>query len=200
MSYFRRLGPQNSIARTIAGVLIFIGTLCAIEPTRALLSPTPQSAPGAANWKLPPGKDFPLSGGNWGNQRYSTLNLIDVANVKKLGAAWSIHLEDGKAGTVTMEATPVVVDGVMYITSGLQSVFAIDAKTGAVKWKYVPEGKNGPSTNRGVVVAEGKVFTAQRDNKLVALDQQTGKLSWSTRVSDLSPTSAAPAYWNGLVY
>jgi PQQ-dependent dehydrogenase (methanol/ethanol family) len=200
MSYFRRLGPQNSIARAIAGVLIFIGALCAIEPTRALLSATPQSAPGAANWKLPPGKDFPLSGGNWGNQRYSTLNLIDVANIKKLGAAWSIHLEDGKAGTVTMEATPVVVDGVMYITTGLQSVFAIDAKTGAVKWKYVPEGKNGPSTNRGVVVAEGKVFTAQRDNKLVALDQQTGKLSWSTRGSDLSPTSAAPAYWNGLVY
>ena len=140
MSYLRRFAVHASKGRARAGilVLIFIGALCAFNPTRALLWAAAQSALGAANWKLPPGKDFPLSGGNWGNQRYSTLNQIDVTNVKKLGAAWSIHLEDGKAAAGNMEATPVVVAGVMYVTTGLQDVFAIDAKTGTLQWKYAP--------------------------------------------------------------
>src|SRR5262245_27545712 len=137
----------------------------------------------AADWTQPPTRDFPLVGGNWANQRYSALDQINLSNVRNLGGACTIHLEDGNGGN--MQATPVVVDGVMYITSSFQNVFAIDAKSGAIKWKYSPDLRGaGGGTNRGVVVAEGKVLFAQRDNTLVALNQQTGSVVWKTRLTD----------------
>jgi len=159
------------------------------------------AANGGQNWKLPPGRNFPLIGGNWANQRYSTLNKISPSNIKSLGAAWTVHLEGGKpAGN--MQATPVVVDGIMFLSSGPGNVFAIDAKTGVVKWKFRSEAKVGAMTNRGVVVAEGKVFVGQRDNTLVALDQQTGALAWKTPLAEPGHghTAAPPAYFDGLVY
>jgi quinohemoprotein ethanol dehydrogenase len=154
-----------------------------------------------ADWRQPATKDFPLVGGNWANQRYSALDQISTSNVKNLGGAWMIHLEDGTGGN--MQATPVVVDGMMYITSSFQNVFAIDARSGAIRWKYKPELRGaGGGTNRGVVVAGGKVFFAQRDNTLVALNQQDGAIVWKTLLSDQprAYTSAAPVYCDGLVY
>jgi alcohol dehydrogenase (cytochrome c) len=159
-------------------------------------------APGVkdADWRQPPTRDFPLVGGNWANQRYSALDRIDTSNVKRLGGAWSIHLEDGNGGN--QQATPVVVDGVMYVTTSFQNVFAIEARSGAIKWKYAPQLRGAGGTNRGVVVAEGKVFFAQRDNLLVALDQETGAVVWKTRLTDQPRafTSAAPVYYDGRVY
>src|SRR3989442_1112095 len=95
-------------------------------------------ASSTVGWKLPPRSDFPLVGGNWANQRYSTLDQINRSNVKKLGGAWTLHLEDGEPAGLAgnMEATPIVVDGTMFISSGAGNVFAIDAKTGGVKWKF----------------------------------------------------------------
>ena len=116
---------------------------------------------GTTAWQMPPGKDFPLVGGNWGNQRYSTLDRISRSNVRTLGGAWMLHLEDGKTAG-NMQATPIVVGGVMFIASGPGNVFAIDARTGAVKWRYRSESTTRVMTNRGVVVAEGKVFAGQR--------------------------------------
>jgi len=144
----------------------------------------------------PPAKDFPVIGGNLGNQRYSTLTTINRSNVRKLGGAWMVHLDEGKPGG-TMQATPVVVNGVMFIGSGAGTVFAIDARSGAIKWKY--ESKM-IGTNRGVAVAEGKVFAGLRDNLLIALDQQTGELVWKTTIADAGTTSAPPVYHDGLVY
>ena len=69
-----------------------------------------------------------------------------------------LHLEDGRTAG-NMQATPVVVGGVMFLASGPGNVFAIDAKTGTVKWTYRSEATVGSTTNRGVVVAEGKVFS-----------------------------------------
>ena len=154
---------------------------------------------GTAAWQLPPGKDFPLVGGNWGNQRYSTLDSISRANVKKLGGAWMVHLEDGKTAG-NMQATPVVVGGVMFIASGPGNVFAIDARTGAAKWRYQSASKTGVMTNRGVVVAEGKVFAGQRDNSLVALDQSSGALVWKTQLATAGYVTAPTVYHDGLVY
>jgi PQQ-dependent dehydrogenase (methanol/ethanol family) len=148
-----------------------------------------------------PTRDFPLVGGNLGNQRYSALRQIDRSNVSRLGGAWMINLEGGRnAGN--MQATPVVIDGVMYITSGAGSVFAIDAVTGAIRWKHTSQAKVGASTNRGVAVAEGKVFAGQRDNSLIALDQDTGALLWRTQLSTPGRgyTSAPAVYHDGLVY
>jgi quinohemoprotein ethanol dehydrogenase len=149
----------------------------------------------------PPTRDFPLVGGNLANQRYSALKQIDRSNVSRLGGAWTINLEGGRnAGN--MQATPVVIDGVMYITSGAGNVFAIDAVTGAITWTYTSQAKAGAMTNRGVAVAGGRVFAGQRDNSLIALDQRTGALVWRTQLSTPGRgyTSAPAVYYDGLVY
>src|SRR5260370_27514798 len=126
---------------------------------------------GPLNWMPPPRGDFPLAGGNWANQRYSALDRINKSTVKRLGGAWTVHLEDGKPAGLAgnMHATPIVSDGVMFISSGPGNVFAIDAATGIVKWKYRSESKVGPLTNRGVVVPAGNVFAHQRDNTHASL-------------------------------
>jgi PQQ-dependent dehydrogenase (methanol/ethanol family) len=153
----------------------------------------------SAGWRSPAGRDFPSVGGNLANQRHSGLTTINKSNVGTLGGAWTIHLEDQQAAG-TMQATPVVVDGVLYISTGIGNVFAVDGKTGAVKWKYRSGGK--PGTNRGVAVGGGRVFAGQRDNSLIALDQQTGERLWRTELAAPGPgTTSAPAtYFNGRVY
>jgi PQQ-dependent dehydrogenase (methanol/ethanol family) len=149
----------------------------------------------SARWTAAPDRDFPLPGGNLGNQRYSALKQITPANVGRLGGAWTVHLLDNAPSN--MQATPVVVNGVMYVAAGTGGmVVALDAATGAVKWKHQNEGRG---VNRGVVVAEGKVFTSGGGNTLVALDQKDGSPVWKTTVGD-GPTLAAPTYYDGLVY
>ena len=156
---------------------------------------------GVTDWTPPPARNFPLVGGNLGNQRHSALRQIDRSTVSRVGGAWMIHLGDGKTAG-NLQGTPVVVDGVMYVSSGTNNVFAIDAATGDVKWKYQSDAKVGAMTNRGVVVAEGKVFSGQRDNSLVALDQRTGALVWKTQLAAAGRgyTSAPAVYHAGLVY
>ena len=158
-------------------------------------------AAGPADWYAPAGRDFPLVGGNWPNQRYSALDRINRSNVRTLGGAWTRHLEEG-GGSGNMQATPIVVNGVMFITSGAGNVFALDAKTGAIRWTYRSEAKAGNMTNRGVVVAGGKVFAGQRDNTLVALDEKTGAQLWKTELaaSGRGYTPAPTVYYDGLVY
>lgn len=159
------------------------------------------AAPGP-NWTAPPGKDFPMTGGNYWHQRYSTLDRISTSNVKQLGGAWMIHLEEGRRGG-QLEGTPIVVDGVMYVSTGTRSVLAIDAGTGKVKWRYRPEDAEGlGGGNKGVVVADGKVFFGRRDCVLVALDQQTGAVVWQTPATREQGAycSAPTVYHDGLVY
>src|SRR5947208_2229429 len=110
--------------------------------------------------QIPSGRNFDTVGGNLANHRYSALTRINKSNLSKLGGAWSIHLEDGKV-PATMQATPVVVDGEMFIVSGAGNIFAVDAASGAMKWKH--ETTLG-GTYRGVAVGDGKVFSGRRDN------------------------------------
>jgi quinohemoprotein ethanol dehydrogenase len=156
------------------------------------------------DWRNPPSKDFPLAGGNYSNQRYSALDQINTSNVQKLGGAWSLRLEEGLRGGQlgNLDATPIVLDGVMYVTTGLRNVLAIDAKTGTVKWRYRPEGEAVVGANKGVVVADGKVIFGRRDNTLIALDQQTGQVRWQTVLTTqrAAYTSAAPVYYDGRVF
>ena len=148
--------------------------------------------------QAPSGRDFATVGGNLANHRYSSLTKINKSNLSQLGGAWSIHLEDGKTPG-TMQATPVVVDGVMFIASGSGNIFAIDAATGAIKWKHETALSG---TYRGLAVGDGRVFSGRRDNTLIALDQKTGALVWKTVLSDPArgTTSAPAVYYNGLVY
>ena len=167
----------------------------------ALAGMVAASVAAGREWIAPPTKDFPLSGGNYWHQRYSALDKINISNIKKLGGAWMIRLEDGRPGG-QLEGTPVVVDGVMYVTTGSRNALAIDAATGKVKWRYRPDTEGPTGGNKGVAVADGKVFFARRDAVLVALDQQTGALAWQTRLtSEPGAYSSAPAvYYDGLVY
>ncbi|ERJ17567.1 ExaA protein [Salinisphaera shabanensis E1L3A] len=121
-------------------------------------------------------------GGTYQEQRFSRLDQIDQDNVDELGLAWSYRLDIDRG----VEATPIVVDGVMYTTGAFSVVYAFDAKTGELLWKYDPEvartaardGCCGP-VNRGVAVWKGKVFVGAFDGRLIALDADTGNEVWS---------------------
>jgi alcohol dehydrogenase (cytochrome c) len=118
--------------------------------------------------------------------RFSPLAQIDKANVKKLKVAW-IH----QPGNIThgLQATPIVIDGVMYSISADNNVWAIDAASGATLWHYAA--KLDPvvkevfyqAASRGVTVGRGKVFVGTLDGRFVALDQKTGKELWSTQLT-----------------
>ena len=131
--------------------------------------------------------DWMAVGRTYDEQRFSPLTKIDTKNVGTLGLAW-YHEFDTDRG---QEATPVVVDGVMYTTTAWSKVYAFDAKTGAAKWSFDPkvEGKKGfdaccDVVNRGVAVWKGKVYVGALDGRLIALDAATGKQAWSVQTTD----------------
>ena len=161
----------------------------------------PPAAGQAGDWRGSPANDFPLAGGDYLNQRYSALDQINTTNVDKLGGAWSIHIDEGGAAG-NLDGTPIVVNGVMYVSTARQHVLAIDAATGAIKWRYRPGSETRIGANKGVAVGDGRVFVGRRDNVLVALDQQTGRVVFERRLTDhpAAYTSAAPVFYNGRVY
>src|ERR1700761_1900155 len=85
----------------------------------------------------PVGKDWVTNGGNLTNNRYSTLKQIDTTNVGKLKGAWMTRLKgSGVGGKYSFEASPLVKDGVMYVVTGNDDVFGLNAKTGEIIWEY----------------------------------------------------------------
>src|SRR5947209_18227205 len=87
--------------------------------------------------RSPVGKDWVTNGGNLTNQRYSTLKQIDTTNVKQLKGAWMTRLKGSAAGgKYSFEASPLVKDGIMYVITGNDDVFALNAKTGEIIWEY----------------------------------------------------------------
>src|SRR5262245_29943153 len=130
-------------------------------------------------------RNFLHTNGNYSQHRYYPGAQINTGNVKKLRPAWIFQTEVKES----METTPIVVNGVMYVTTSFSHVYALDAKTGAELWHY--KHAMGPITtyccgpnNRGVEVYEDKVFLATLDSKLVALDAKTGKVVWQTTIAD----------------
>src|SRR5215471_21776925 len=158
----------------------------------------------APDFRKPPNSNWPLVGGDWGNTRYSTLAQINPSNVKTLKGAWMTRLNSGFGPGFSQQATPVVQNGVMYITTGEQDVFALDAKTGDILWEA--RGLADPKTpdnkaKRGVALGEGMVFSVLADIRkpvpadgrpepvayVLALDQKTGKLLWKHEVGEDVP-------------
>ena len=140
------------------------------------------------------------------NPLFSKLNQINTDNVKKLGLVWSYPLESSRG----VEATPLVVDGIMYQTASWSVVHAIDARTGKRLWMYDPKvdrekGYKGccDVVNRGVALWKGKVFVGAYDGRLVALDAVTGKVVWEKDTlidKEHSYTiTGAPRVFNGKV-
>jgi quinohemoprotein ethanol dehydrogenase len=125
-------------------------------------------------------------GGNFSQQHYSPLQLINTENVKDLGLAWEYDASS-RRGRVQrgLEATPIVVDGVMYTSGAWGVVYALDAKTGKEIWRFDPavDGSYArraccDAVNRGVQVWKGKVYVGVLDGYLVCLDAATGHVDW----------------------
>ncbi|MBR0693175.1 PQQ-dependent dehydrogenase, methanol/ethanol family [Bradyrhizobium lablabi] len=126
-------------------------------------------------------RDWPTIGLDYAETRFSKLNQINSDNVKGLGLVWSYSLESERG----VEATPVVIDGIMYQTGPWSIVHAIDARSGKKIWTFDPgvdraKGYKGccDVVNRGVAVYKGKVFVAAFDGRLIALDAATGQKVW----------------------
>ena len=144
--------------------------------------------------------DFPKVGGNLGNQSFSALKGINTANVGRLGAAWTLDLAMG-APPQFQQGSVVVADGVLFVETTQGDVFAVDGKNGVLKWRFAPG--YGPSLRRGVAIGEGKVFTTAAGKRVIALDQQSGKLVWEKVLDEPGINSQIKApltYFDGLLY
>ena len=151
--------------------------------------------------------------GNWlsvgrtyDEQRYSPLKQINERNVGKLGLAWYYDLNTQRG----IEGTPLVVDGIMYLTSAWTITVALDARTGKELWRYDPKVPPEWSryvccdvVSRGLAVWKGKVIIATLDGRLIALDAKTGTPIWTTLTVDTKQwpysITGAPRVFNGKV-
>ena len=149
------------------------------------------------------------SGGNLFNQNYSPLTQINRQNVANLKAVWRARLDgSGANAKYSGEAQPIVHEGVVFLVTGADDVFAISVKTGQTLWKYQANLDEKISTvccgwtSRGLGLGEGKIYVGQLDGRLVALDEKSGKPVWSIqaeRWQEGYTITAAPLYFDGRV-
>jgi len=176
-------------------------------PVSRLISPAPAFS--AETLAALPTSGWLTNGGNLFNQRFSPLTQINRQNVVDLKGVWRARLGGSGVGArYSGEAQPIVYEGVIYVVTGADDVFAITVATGEILWAY--EAHLDPDistvccgwTSRGVALGEGKVYVGQLDGRLVALDQQTGGVVWSTqaeRWQEGYTITSAPLYYDGLV-
>lgn len=148
--------------------------------------------------------EWPTYGSAYDNTRHSNVQLINRSNVSRLVPVWRVAMGPHER----VETTPIVVGRSMYVTTGLESkVIALDAVTGKTKWRYSRQlGAMSPccgAMNRGVAVANGRVFVATLDAHLIALDSANGKPLWDVRIANPAfgfSETMAPLVWNGTVF
>ena len=138
-------------------------------------------------------------------QRYSPLTQINTQNVSRLGLAWYFDLDTNRG----QEASPIVIDGVLYVTSAWSKVYAFDAKSGRLLWQYDPKvpGQIGIKgccdvVNRGVAAWKGRIYLGAYDGRLIALDARNGREVWSVMTVDPDKSytiTGAPRIANGKV-
>ncbi|MEP7245051.1 MAG: PQQ-binding-like beta-propeller repeat protein [Gammaproteobacteria bacterium] len=145
------------------------------------------------------GANWITHGRTYDEQRFSPLKKISAGNVAQLKMAWHYDLDTAHR---VQESSPLVIDGVMYVTSAWSKVFALNAATGAQLWAYDPKvpGEWGINAccdvaNRGVAAWNGKVFVGTLDGRLVALDAATGKPVWD--VLDVVQPADEARLWAG---
>ena len=149
--------------------------------------------------------DWSMHGGNYREQQFSPLKQINVENVGKLGLLWSHEFGTYRG----LEATPLVVNGVIYTTVEWSVVYAMDARSGKVLWTFDPKVPRTRArriccdvVNRGVALYHGKVYVGTLDGRLIALDAKSGSPVWDTVTVDQSKPFAitgAPRMAKGLV-
>jgi len=192
-------------AAAVAATLLLPSSGQAQTQAPSFRSPTDQELTQTKNG----GVNWITYGGALNNQRYSTLDQINTSNVQNLRGAFLTRLGSARGTKYIFEADPLVIDGVMYIPTGNDDIFALDGKTGKKLWEY---DSDIPQTNdliccgwdnRGVAAGEGMIFSGQLDGSFVALDQKTGQIKWRTQLEDYHDgysITGATRYYDGLVY
>ncbi len=187
------LGSFSVVGRFVGPSLALLGALAVAGPASGQAQPPRPGTPehvravtrtiddSAIIANAREGRNWPSYGLDYAETRFSPLREIDANNVQRLGLVWAYDL----ASTRGVEATPLVVDGVMYVTGSWSIVHAIDARTGKRLWSYDPKvpreaGYRGccDVVNRGVALYRGKVFVGSYDGRLIALDAATGEVAW----------------------
>ncbi len=151
------------------------------------------------------GRDWAMTGFNYQEQRFSPLTQINAGNVGQLGLAWYADMPDARG----QEATPIVIDGKLFVTGPWSKVFAYDAGTGQKLWEFDPgvSREKGVEAccdvvNRGVAAWKGRLYLGTIDGRLIALDAATGKQDWSVQTTDNSKPytiTGAPRVVKGMV-
>ena len=173
----RRLFP----ATCALFIVVFITFGLAQQPATRPVDDAALAAPEARQG------DWLSYGRDYYEQRFSPLTEINDGNVDQLGLAWQFETATERG----LEATPLVVDGVMYTTASWSVTYAVDARTGKQLWKYDPEVHRKYDTlaccdvvNRGAAFYKDKVYVGVLDGRLVALDARSGKVAWQTTTVD----------------
>ena len=188
--------------RRLAGYLVVL--LGACQPQITELPKTAVTADRIINADAEPGS-WLAHGRTYSEQRFSPLVRINTDNVHSLGLAWSFRTGTKRG----IEATPLVVDGVMYTTGSWSRVYALDAGTGDLKWRFDPEVPGSAArkaccdvVNRGVAMWGNKLYVGTIDGRLIALDAANGSVSWQVVTVDQSKSytiTGAPRVVNGNV-
>ncbi|HXE10824.1 MAG TPA: acido-empty-quinoprotein group A [Bryobacteraceae bacterium] len=136
----------------------------------------------------PPTDSWPTYNGDYSGRRFSPLTQVNAENVKSLGLAWVYRANTGDTNPfgVTIKATPLVVNGILYFTVP-DHAWAIDARTGRELWHYKWESQGGIHIgNRGVAIYGNWLYFETPDNHLISLEARTGKFRWSVPIADLA--------------
>jgi alcohol dehydrogenase (cytochrome c) len=174
----------GALTFTILGSgLILGGRLAAAQGTSTASAPT--VTPSMLERAAADGSNFLHTNGDYTQKRFYPNRQINTSNVKRLHPAWIFQTEVKES----LETSPIVVNGVMYVTTSFSHVYALNAQTGEELWHY--KHALGPITtyccgpnNRGVAVSEDRVYLGTLDAKLVALDAKTGNKVWQSDVGD----------------
>ena len=169
----RRMGT------VLAGAVLTLAGCLGGGPARIDQARLDAAASDADNWLT--------YGRTYAEQRYSELTQVNDGNIGQLGLAWAVELDTTRG----QEATPIVVDGIMYTSTAWSKVLALDAATGRLLWQFDPQnvGSKGAHAccdvvNRGVAVWKGRVYVGTIDGRLIALDARTGAKVWEVVTVD----------------
>lgn len=187
-----------------AAIIAFGAAAC--QPQSTATDPTEMVAKVTAEQILEASPSSWLThGGDYKEQRHSKLTAVNTETIKDLGLEWSYDLGTSRG----IEATPIVHDGMMYVTSTWNIVHALDARTGEKIWSFDPEVDKEQAAyaccdvvNRGVAIWGDKIFTATIDGRLIAMNAKTGKVVWDVLTIDKSKPytiTGAPRVVNGKV-
>jgi quinohemoprotein ethanol dehydrogenase len=187
-------------------VLIGIAGCARKQDAPVAAAPTAQVDDARLNNAAQEPQNWLTHGGNQQAHRFSPLTQISATNVAQLRPAWSMDFDTYRG----QESTPLVVDGVIYVTTAWSKVYAVDAKTGQKLWQFDPKVPGAAAAknccdvvNRGAAVYRGKVYVGTFDARLIALDAADGHQVWSTATADANSMytiTGAPRVGAGLVF